>query len=520
VQLISQTRTHRPSALTLLAAALLSTWTPRAGAAPKDPIQELLEQPARPTVADLQAALQPWPSENPFLSRMGVVGLAPEAASMIRSSPAARAQQVQTYVEGKLPSAIAQMERVFPGATWAPLGRDAVALGDALDAFYHSFGQPDRVVRLDASTRTLENASATEIVTFLESAGLDFDPTNAGAKPFVMVDFTQMGTNSQSTKIMRAGYQEFQRRGGKAEDFVKRFNLITLRNDGFVSGKPMAATADLTALSRSQRFEAQTGGMFKTFVRIDGITYPEGVLLYAPAWHDRFDALQWSPDGKRFGGAPGTPTDPTTRLTVLSDQFELIQEVTTPAFRQQVEAHALSLGYAFPTHSTPAAAATAAAPAAVVPAAAPAPSPTAELERAIQGLGPKGPQLAYLSANGAALVDLIQRLGDRGALTGADLIDFQAPLHEAYVAGTIGANDYRRLVARTLEYADPLDARWARNMGQAARLLPRLGEILVTQAEFSRDPTELPSARFRAAYQTLERTFLPVLRCQLKLTRS
>ena len=63
---------------------------------------------------------------------------------------------------------ITQLEYAYPNAIWGPLGRDAIPIGEALEAYYHAAGIKKRVYPLNLSTQSFENSSATVIYQFVK----------------------------------------------------------------------------------------------------------------------------------------------------------------------------------------------------------------------------------------------------------------------------------------------------------------------------------------------------------------
>jgi hypothetical protein len=486
--------------------AAILTWTMAAGlpaARAADPIDELVQQAERPTMAQFLSAMHPFPSSNPILPRMSVTvsgDLNPFGA--VQPSPEARAAEVRDYVAKSLPGVIAQMERAYPGAVWAPLGRDAVALGDALDAFYQSLGETGRVSRLNASRASFGYTSPSDIVQFLESAGLDLNP-GSQARPFIVFDFTGMSSTSQSTQVMRAGYAEYRRRGGRALDLIPRFNLLSLQE---TYGRPVIRTTDLPAVFKAQQESVITTGMISQPLAV-GDFPANGILLYAPMWHDSFGAFHW--DCGKFTGTLGTQFSADHHLQVLSDDYEIARAVSEPSFLQEVERQAQSMGYSFlarvGTHATPV----------PVPARQ---SPAAELQGLVDRLGPMGEQTGYLSDNGEQLSHLLKQWSAAGQISNELLLEFQSALDAAYGQRHIGDRDYRRLVAAGLSLADTNAPSWIPEMKDLAHRSPNLAHVLAERAEFFLDASEPHGARGQAAYQALEQAFLSTLRCELKLS--
>ena len=233
------------------------------------------------------------------------------------------------------PEAIASMEKVFPGATWAPLGRDAVLLGDILDAFYQSIGQQGRVSRLNASGNSIRGANAPTLVQFMESAGLDFNNIK-DKPPFIIFDNTGYGPSSQSTTLITAGYNAYKAQHGDPSVLVTKFNVMNLVNN-------VTAQTDVNAFHQQQ---AQSVAQIGRPGAILGIT--NGAQFgYSTEWHNTFGNIQLQPNGK-MEGAIGAQNPVQTREQVLWELYEAIRDVSKPSFLAAVQAAAHGLGFEFP----------------------------------------------------------------------------------------------------------------------------------------------------------------------------
>ena len=109
-------------------------------------ISKLINSPTRPTIREIKEVLDPWPLENPF------GGVHDDLTETLSKT---------------VPRLIVRMEKAYPGAIWAPLGRDAVFFGDVLDAFYEAVGERGRVRRLNLSGESFTNAGPVLLYDFL-----------------------------------------------------------------------------------------------------------------------------------------------------------------------------------------------------------------------------------------------------------------------------------------------------------------------------------------------------------------
>lgn len=257
------------------------------------------------------------------------------------------------------PQIVASCERVFPGATWAFVGRDSAIYGDVLEGFYTSIGQPNRVVRVGMSRPTLNSASDALLVRYMEQLGLSLDP---GAKPFVLVDTANYGNAGQPRRVLSAIYAEHFRRYGHVRNVVSRFNVIGMLTNGT---SPYGST-----LKGVEGDMASLQALYDNGVRDAGYNFanahkvlsmdppaPDYFLIGhdykfdnwkvgVPTWHNSFGALV-----ERNGHiepTPGAVYDETYRKQHLRIQWELSKIVTSPAFQSNVVSEATTLGYQFP----------------------------------------------------------------------------------------------------------------------------------------------------------------------------
>jgi hypothetical protein len=283
----------------------------------KAELDALLSQSARPTMQQvLEAAGPEVVAQNPYMS--------PAIQQELRFS------QIKY-----LPHVIAFMEKAFPGALWAPLGRDAVIFGDLLEAFYLSIGQPGRVSRLNASGNSFISRTNEDRVRFLESAGLNLaDPKK---RPFVGVDRTGHNTNSQGYLLLVAAYKAYAMNGGNPEELVPYINFLGLS----AALDPIHASNEVL----SQYFgKQQYRSNLKAVANI--IQLPVGGWTDSTPWHDTFGKLAEQPNGK-FEGTVGAQHS-RYHAHILGEMIEIYHQVATPEFAEAVKDAAHKLGYEFP----------------------------------------------------------------------------------------------------------------------------------------------------------------------------
>jgi hypothetical protein len=305
---------------TLFVVALTCAFITSSSLAAKEP-KEIFEQSHRPTVTQVKSIPEP----RRFVSRW----LSSHARQVIR--------QTLDEVEADGPRVIALLEAAFPGAVFAPLGRDASLLGDVLDAFYQSLGHNRRVRRLNASTDSFDGVDEATVVKFLETNGLVLTKYYKGP-PFVIIDRTSYGTNSQSTILMRAGYRAYARKYGNAAALVQRFNLATTYSTD--SYNSIDDVNDMLVAEKKNLAEKKT-------------RVPQRILNIASRltdgfeWHDPFGEMRERSNGKVYT-VPGDLEGEVNRAAVIATIAGIIQLVSKPQFLKQVQEEADRLGYVFP----------------------------------------------------------------------------------------------------------------------------------------------------------------------------
>lgn len=145
---------------------------------------KLLEKPFRPTTKELIEELQPMPKTNPF-------------------RPLYTNDRSLRLIPILAPKMIVQLEFVYPGAVWAPLGRDTALVADILESYYLAVGQKNRVVRLHASRNSFRDQS--DFNKLLVTAGL-INSNGLPLKKFIILDITQWNLYSQSRQLISAVY--------------------------------------------------------------------------------------------------------------------------------------------------------------------------------------------------------------------------------------------------------------------------------------------------------------------------
>ncbi len=432
--------------------ALLVTWAvvARADLATE---RRLLGQHLRPTITEIKKAF----GAQPIMWTGSSVATDAQALAAAQSAAATANQNIWS----DLPRVIAVMEQCYPGATWAALGRDSFNLSDLLDAFYQSLGQQNRVVRINASTSTVNSASAGQLVQMLEHQGLDL--VNIDSRPpFILFDNTSFSHHpqriSQSTRIVREVFLKWRQMGKRAEDLITKFNLMTTQ------GGVDPDQTDILRFQQQQEQEARGGGMFQSILSMPGARG----FMYGSEWHDPFGLLYLDANGQ-LNGTPGPIAKEAARASILAMLIQTIQIMEDPLFLEKVKQQALKLGYEFPLTRSERI-----------------PSISAEererlyleslrtsLEALADELPAKGEQTNYLSDNGKkylAWLDSAMMAKPKNALC----LLFIRNLFKARASEKIGERDLRRLIARAMgKMSVPDDT-----------LLQKLHELYVENSQF------------------------------------
>lgn len=237
---------------------------------------------------------------------------------------------------------IAELEWAYPGAIYMPLGRDVVLTGDIIDAFYRSQGQPNRVIRLNASGQSL-NVSDDMIARFVEtSIGKKIKNLTKGPS-YIFFDASNysLPRNSQSTTILTAVYSKYVQQGGKAEDLLTQFAFFNLSKSRS-SAVPVYANINKEEILLQQ----------KQYLKENPTTIPNRVFTASEGargsseWHDSFGGLTEMVDGSVI--APiGQAYELERREAALNIMLAIRAGVKKPEFIKLVQDRAYELGYQF-----------------------------------------------------------------------------------------------------------------------------------------------------------------------------
>lgn len=256
-----------------------------------------------------------------------------------------------TVINKYLPEMIISLEKAFPGGTYAFLGRDMDLIADAVDAYYQSIGQEDRVKRIEFSTPSLNNSNSKLVTEFLTQLGLDSDGvTNKGA--FVIIDYTSYsntGRNnssfpSQARYIFQGVVEQMKRNGLDENDILKRVNIATMDTNARQNIELSNALSD----DRSNFLEDQVKSL-KENGKIDRITYlPAGgeSMAYDSEWNDKYGPIMTTDKGTLIT-TPMSTYSYSTKATVFLQMVKVISNVLSTEMQKRIEALAIQNGVTF-----------------------------------------------------------------------------------------------------------------------------------------------------------------------------
>jgi hypothetical protein len=324
-----------PKLLTILTFTLLIFEHNRLAAGP---VEELLENRSRPTMAQVKEVYDARGS-NPM-----------RLSEFYGSS-----WRLELIQKNDFAAFVAMLERAFPGGTYYELGRDAVFIGDVLDAFYISIGQPGRVRRLDASAPSFAAKNWQLTYGFLKTNGLDLD-SGVPEWPHVIFDTTSfnkqfgVGTGvggSQSVQLVEAGYRHFAGLHGNVTDLLRYFNFVS------VGGAPSTAWPDmrLPKSNVDDYFARQASEIAKqptsTFAFDSPFYCDLSGLTYTDAWHGPFSVFSEVPN-HGVTTFEGRSMALSYRQEILAEMFSIYEVVSKPEFLTRVQEQARLYGFEFP----------------------------------------------------------------------------------------------------------------------------------------------------------------------------
>jgi hypothetical protein len=257
------------------------------------------------------------------------------------------------------PQFIAKLEKAYPGATYAFMGRDTQVISDVVEAFYLSIGQQNRVVQIGASKTTFQGLSDQDTVEYLKYFGLDLDKVDE-SKPFILVDTISSGevidgvliSGRQGRHLLQVLYQEWINRGRNPVDLLNKVNMVGMQVSTFKTGEignterymDVTRIGNIEEINRANAFkffrQQTTSRMGLDFVLplipdTQMVFNESGYDHYTGAWHDRFQPPLRTEEG--MVPNPGPLTHELYRKSILWLQHQVIDIVGDVNFHRRVE---------------------------------------------------------------------------------------------------------------------------------------------------------------------------------------
>lgn len=130
------------------------------------------------------------------------------------------------------PRMIATAEQLYPGAKWIFLGRDAMAISDVFEAYYHSIGEKNRVIRLGVSKASFHHLSEKDLRNqfgaYFKQHGFTWEKAHK-LPPYILIDAISGGYGRQGRAILAAMYSQGQAEKKSPLFMADRLNMIGLR---------------------------------------------------------------------------------------------------------------------------------------------------------------------------------------------------------------------------------------------------------------------------------------------------
>lgn len=283
----------------------------------------LLALQHRPTMHEFFQAFEDLPKTNPF-------------KKLIDDPYFSRLDSAATF--------IVELEYVYPGATWALLGRDSSLSADILESFYIANGQVDRVLRLNASGPSFNGGFQKQ---FLYTAGLT-DLNGYPHKKFMILDATSWSGSSQTKRLINAIYSSLPSTNVQAFlPFVNAVN-IACSNYAGVGVEIFPTTNPFKFWYESiVSLNAPT-----SVLHAHGYTYLASYGGEEVVWHGKFLPFVKESEKSDRVFAPIGPISPEAfREHVLWWMYEVWSYVSTHDFKKKVDSIARDqFGFQFDRH--------------------------------------------------------------------------------------------------------------------------------------------------------------------------
>ncbi len=244
-------------------------------------------------------------------------------------------------IEQGLPDLIAGLEKAYPGAIFAFLGRDMSLTANGMEAVYYAYGEQDRIRYINLSTPIFEKMTTYQMALYLKSLGLSDKKDEP--RSFVIVDYTSMGAQSQSTQLATAAVSLLRWAGFNDEEIVDRFNVMTLQSKWNAWDPLKLAPKLIQQMKRKQVKELESEDVFSSIMRT---SEDRRGMAYSSEWHGTFDSIK-----KEEAGLVPTASvihSRSNRAEVYEEITTLIRQVLSQSYLADLEAvlkrHGLKLG--------------------------------------------------------------------------------------------------------------------------------------------------------------------------------
>lgn len=295
-----------------------------------------------------------------------IAHIAPLLPTLDQNEMNPRKSQVKPFVDTLIasgPALIANLEKAFPNATFAFVGRDSQLIGDLVEAFYLSIGQKGRVARVGMSKPTLADPSFNDedLLEYLGTLGLDIHEIEQ-RNPFIFIDTISQGYGRQARYLTSTVYDaHHQMTGRPVGSLLRKVNIVGLVVSTFNGERNDLHTLPQLFAREEQRYlSGQVEDLFEghkipTFPETIPLCNESGYEHYTYAWHGTFGPFSRDAHGK-IVPTPGPASPDQIKMIILAAQRQIHGAVNTAGFRHAVMATAQGLGYEFPqTRGEPAA---------------------------------------------------------------------------------------------------------------------------------------------------------------------
>lgn len=303
--------------------------------------EKLLQNPTRPTLAQVDAVLSEIPDEDPYSRKTE--------------------QWINLMIQHG-PNILANMERTYPGAKWVFLGRDVAAWADFFEAFYESIGQKGRVSRVGVSKASFASVGNDKKTLFelMQANGLDVDDAldTENGHPFIFVDTVSGGRGRQGRQLLDAIYTEvIASKGLKPSQLLPRINIFGLEVSTFPGGTESHQGGEKEFVQDLLGQEYDTAKKpdfyenhrFLSLRQSPNRANEASYVHFLYAWNDSYLDIVRDKKGIPYA-KPGELQNDATRRIVLWTQKKLINAARSPEFRLAVSLAAATLQgkYEFP----------------------------------------------------------------------------------------------------------------------------------------------------------------------------